>query len=114
MQVSTMKTILLNKFLAVMIVASACSSAAVTQKNTNDESRRALEQRFAQIAAEAHGRVGVAARVLETDEEASLKPGEHFPMQSVYKLPIAMAVLRRIDAGELKLDQMVPVTKGDF
>jgi beta-lactamase class A len=125
MKVSTMKTILFNKFLAMMIVASACSGAATTPKNTpavaavssqakSDESRRALEQRFAQIAAEADGRVGVAARVLETGAEASLNAGEHFPMQSVYKLPIAMAVLRRVDAGELKLDQLVPVTKSDF
>jgi beta-lactamase class A len=126
MQVSTMKMVLLNKCLLVIIVATACSSAATTQKNApaagavapqapkSDKTRRALDQRLVQIAAEARGRVGVAARLLETGEEASLSAGEHFPMQSVYKLPIAMAVLRRVDAGELKLDQMVQVAKSDF
>lgn len=35
-------------------------------------------------------------------------------MQSVYKLPIAMAVLHRVDAGELKLDSLVDVRPRDF
>ena len=35
-------------------------------------------------------------------------------MQSVYKLPIAMAVLHRVDVGILKLDQKVQVTTNDF
>lgn len=36
---------------------------------------------------------------------------EHFPMQSVYKLPIVMAVLDRVDHGALSLDQVIPVSK---
>jgi beta-lactamase class A len=35
-------------------------------------------------------------------------------MHSVYKLPISMAVLQRVDRGELKLDQLVKVEPGDF
>jgi beta-lactamase class A len=35
-------------------------------------------------------------------------------MHSVYKLPIAMAVLQRVDRGELQLDQTVKVEKTDF
>jgi beta-lactamase class A len=35
-------------------------------------------------------------------------------MQSVYKLPIGMAVMKQVDAGKLKLDQQVRVTKEDF
>src|SRR6267378_334413 len=34
-------------------------------------------------------------------------------MQSVYKLPIAMAVLRRVDEGRLRLDQKVHFGPGD-
>lgn len=81
---------------------------------SNENRQPDLEEPFAQIAAEAHGRVGFAARVLETGEEAGMSASERFPMQSVYKLPIAMAILRRVDAGELKLDQMVEVKKSDF
>jgi len=35
-------------------------------------------------------------------------------MHSVYKLPISMAVLQRVDRGELKLDQHVKVEPSDF
>jgi beta-lactamase class A len=73
-----------------------------------------LEEQFRRIAAEAKGRVGVAARVLETGDEAGLAAREHYPMHSVYKLPIALAVLRGVDKGELKLDQKVKVEKSDF
>ncbi|MEW6364231.1 MAG: hypothetical protein AB1714_06285 [Acidobacteriota bacterium] len=52
-----------------------------------------LEKEFAEIAEEARGRVGIAAVVLETGGSAGLNAGEPFPMQSVYKLPIAMAVM---------------------
>jgi beta-lactamase class A len=35
-------------------------------------------------------------------------------MHSVYKLPISMAVLQRVDRGELKLDQQVKIEHSDF
>src|SRR5688572_17012406 len=54
-----------------------------------------LEKQFAQIGDESEGEVGAAAVVIETGEAAMLNPDERFPMQSVYKLPIAMAVLEQ-------------------
>ena len=65
---------------------------------------------FERIAAEAHGHVGVAVRVIETGESVGLHEREHFPMQSVYKLPISMAVLH---AG-LSLDKQVHIAKSDL
>ncbi len=76
----------------------------------NDKLRKEIEQ----IASAAKGRVGVAAEVLETGESISLNPNEHFPMQSVYKLPIAMAVMTQVDNGKLPLEQQVRVEKSDF
>ena len=52
--------------------------------------------------------------VLETGESVSLNPHDHFPMQSVYKLPIGMAVMKQVNGGSIKLDQKVSVTKDDF
>jgi beta-lactamase class A len=73
-----------------------------------------LQNQLAQIASIARGKVGVMAVVLETGEMASLNPHDHFPMQSVYKLPISMAVIKQVDAGKLTLDQKVAVPKSDF
>ena len=52
--------------------------------------------------------------LLESGESTEFRGNERFPMHSVYKLPIAMALLRRVDRRELKLDQTVKVAKSDF
>lgn len=79
-----------------------------------DKQDEKLRKQIEQIAAVAKGRVGVAAEVLETKQSVSLNPHEHFPMQSVYKLPIGMAVMNQIDNGKLLLEQRVRVEKSDF
>jgi len=73
-----------------------------------------LEKQFAEIAAAAKGKVGVAAVVLETGEAAFLNADGHYPMQSVYKLPIAMAVMEQVRLGKLDLDEQSGVTKEDM
>src|SRR5687768_4190638 len=70
-----------------------------------------LEKQIAKIAEEAKGKVGAAAVVLETGEAAMLNADGHFPMQSVYKLPIAMAVMEQVRLGQLELDEIVGVTR---
>ncbi len=73
-----------------------------------------LEKQIADAAKAAKGKVGVAAVVLETGDAAMLNADQRFPMQSVYKLPIAMAVMEQIKRGELDLDEKIGVTKADF
>jgi beta-lactamase class A len=73
-----------------------------------------LRKHFADIARDAKGKVGVAVELLETKESILLNGQEKFPMQSVYKLPIAMAVLHQVDEGALKLEQLIRVTTNDF
>ena len=73
-----------------------------------------LQKRFEQIAAEAKGKVGVYAMLIETGDTAGLNSARHFPMQSVYKLPISMAVMQQAEAEKLNLDEKVGVSKNDF
>ena len=74
-----------------------------------------LLSQVTQIASLAKGRVGVLAMLLETGETvASLNSRDHFPMQSVYKLPISMAVMKQVDDGKLTLDQKVRIAKEDY
>jgi beta-lactamase class A len=122
-----MKRILQTYVLLAAVVAPACSGSitsreaapanmsANSQGAKKDEGRsRELQERIGQIAAEVKGHVGVAAVVLETNDAVALNPHDHFPMQSVYKLPIAMTALRQVDEGKLKLDERVRVEKGDY
>ncbi len=49
----------------------------------------------------------MAMMIVETGETVRWHATERFPMQSVYKMPIAMAVLKAVDEGRLSLDQKV-------
>ncbi|MEO6656043.1 MAG: serine hydrolase, partial [Pyrinomonadaceae bacterium] len=73
-----------------------------------------LDNKFSKIAAETKGKIGIAAVVLETGESASVNADQHFPMQSVYKMPIAMAVMDQVRQGKLELDEKIGVTTDDM
>jgi beta-lactamase class A len=65
-------------------------------------------------AQQRHHRIGMNAILLETHDSASFHGEEHFPMQSVYKFPIAMAVLHAVDENKMKLEQSVQVLASDL
>ena len=74
----------------------------------------ALEDDWRAIATAAKGHVGVAALLIESGQSAALAGSTHFPMQSVYKLPITMAVLQQVDQGKLALDQSIEVRPAEY
>ena len=85
--------------------------SGITTSNTDRTNE--LRARIEQISQAAQGRVGVTATVIETEESVTLNGNQQFPMQSVYKFPIAMAVLAQVDQGKLKLDQKIRVEPSD-
>ncbi len=119
--------------LTFALIASACGGAETNEHSTQNQntavnkpavttetpaakatSDAELEKQFAEIAKEARGKVGVAAVVFETGQNASLNGGDKFAMQSVYKVPISMAVMKQIDAGKFKPLDQIEITKQDF
>ena len=67
-----------------------------------------LQAEMSSISWATRGPVGAAVVVVEGGGSIVALHGEQrFPMQSVYKLPIAMAVLRQVDLGKLRLNQRV-------
>ena len=73
-----------------------------------------LEGQLREITSGVDGTIGVGAFRIETGDAAYIDRHGRFPMMSVYKLPIAMAVLRRIDQGRYTLEQEVAITPEDF
>src|SRR5262249_10503323 len=92
--------------------ASCFATKSTSETHSIDNATQKPDSKLAKqietIAATAKGHVGVSAVVIETGMSVSLNAGDHFPMQSVYKLPISMTVLSQVDAGKLTLDQKVP------
>src|SRR5687768_13968106 len=93
---------------------SSTPTASPTSTPAPEKIDTALQTELAKIVEAAKGRVGVGAVLLETGDTAYVDRGGHYPMQSVYKLPIAMAVLKMVDGGKVKIDQDVSITPDDF
>lgn len=73
-----------------------------------------LRQQIAGIAARAQGRVGVSCSLPETKLDCDLNPDVPLPMQSVYKLPIAMAALHAVEQGKLQVNQKLRFLPSDI
>jgi len=97
-----------SRFIGLAILFFCCNGFSGTTSAAD------LQKRFEAIAKAANGKVGVAVELLETKKSILLNGKAPFPMQSVYKLPIGMAVLHEVDKGMLKLDQLIQVTTNDF
>lgn len=70
-----------------------------------------LRTRIEYIVGHADGNVGVAILGLENDDTLTINGDGRFPMQSVYKFPLALAVLSQVDKGILSLDQRIHIKK---
>lgn len=58
--------------------------------------------------------IGIAVLHIETGDTITLHNKVKYPMQSVYKFPLAQYVLHLVDEHKLSLDQKVHVTKKDI
>jgi beta-lactamase class A len=73
-----------------------------------------LKTKIERISEKAMGNVGVAVICLEDKDTLTVKGDNRFPMQSVYKFPLALAVLDQVDKGILSLNQKIFVQKEDL
>jgi beta-lactamase class A len=92
-------------------IPTGCAGSAATSSR---DSSSPLALRIQQIAATIHGNVGVAVLLLGSNDLTLVRGNDRFPMHSVYKLPIAMAVLHEVDLGRMRLDQPVLLRPDDL
>lgn len=90
-----------------IVLLLACLSASVHAQQNH------LRKQIDSIASHAKARIGVAAMLLETGDTISYRGHDHYPMQSVYKFPISMAILHQVDLGKYTLDQPITWTEAD-
>jgi beta-lactamase class A len=101
-------SIIVNRYALLAVLGlSLISENAFSQKE-------ALRSEIEKIAKTAGGKVGVSLASLEGDDTLTINGQAHFPMQSVYKFPLAMAVLHAVDNGKLSLDQKIHLNKKDL
>jgi beta-lactamase class A len=72
-----------------------------------------LQQELRRIATDAHGKVSVACSLPHSTFNCDLDPNAHPPMQSVFKLPLALTALHLVEQGRFPLDQPMNFFLGD-
>ncbi len=74
--------------------------------------RDSLKANVSRVAAGINARVGVCISMLESSDSAiTYRADERFPMLSVYKFPIAIAVLKEMDRGNLWMERYAPYSR---
>lgn len=73
-----------------------------------------LKEKIARIVAPMRSRVGVSVLGLEDGKAVTVNGESKFPMQSVFKFPLALTVLSEVDKGRLYLNQEIDIRKNDL
>ncbi|MGB9701009.1 MAG: class A beta-lactamase [Thermodesulfobacteriota bacterium] len=108
--------IIWSAILTLLFFCTADLRASEIREKTyiEDQAFKSLEREIQGAAHLAGGIVGVYALHLETGRKISFHAQERFPMASVYKIPIAVQLLHRLDQGELSLDKMITIQAQDL
>lgn len=73
----------------------------------------ALQQKIREIALDAHGKVSVSCALPDSTINCDLEPHSRPPMQSVFKMPLAVAALHLVEEGQFTLDQPIRFLASD-
>ena len=116
----------LLKYFACLRLVHACitpkGTAQGRPQNSRDDGtvasrrgsqRNSLQLRIRNITTDAHGKVSVACALPGDEVSCDLNPNVTPPMQSVFKFPLAVAVLHNVEQGSWSLDQAVHFAPDD-
>jgi len=93
--------------------AGLALAAAIVALSGSTSAPASLQSTIRTIAAEAKGTVAVACGLPGRALDCNLNSATHAPMQSVFKLPLVVTVLRQVEAGRLAMNQLVRFSPDD-
>ena len=95
-------------FIVIISLFIAVQPAFAQEHNYQD-----ISQKIEKLSQGLAGRIGVAAQQIGSGERITVNGDETFVMASTYKVAIAVAILRQVDEGKLKLTDLIdcPVEK---
>ncbi len=73
-----------------------------------------LEARLATLEAGFDGELGVVVRPLGSDERFGWRADESWYLASLIKVPVAIELMARVDAGEVALDERLVLHESDY
>lgn len=96
------------------IIKSALVLSFVFLLNNAFAQQTTLRDQIIELSKPAKGIVGVSVLNLEDRDTVNYNSNSRLVMQSVMKLPIAMAVLHLVDVGKVSLTQTIHIKKKDL
>lgn len=97
-----------------IVITSITSILLLAFPSTNYAQKDDLKTNIEKIVKSSKSDIGIAIESMEDKYTYSFNGTKHFPMESVYKFPIAMAVLNQVDTGKLSLSQKIHITKAQM
>lgn len=99
---------------ACAVLTAGCRAAEPANQSAPAPAAIDARERFEAIRATLGpgGRLGVAAIDVGSGRELRFDADSRYSMASTFKLPLAAAVLARVDAGEMSLDEKLPIPPG--
>lgn len=94
-----------NLFLSTIIFFNSITMFAQISK---------LRTEIENLVSNFDGTIGVSIRCIETNDTLSINGEIKFPMQSVYKFPLMLAILNLIDQGKFSLTDSLFITKQEL
>lgn len=104
----------ISLFAGCFLGTAACGSPARDASGVAHEDTRSLQSVCERAEQEGQGHLGIAALHVESGERFAFHGDDRFPMQSVFKLPLAIELLARVDAGDVRLDEEVTIRPSDL
>jgi beta-lactamase class A len=89
------------------------TDGAITTSQTSKLDDGTLTARLQEISARANGEVGIAVTHVESGRGVNFNGSTRLRLYSVFKLPLAVAVLKKVEAKTLSLDQVVKIDAED-
>jgi beta-lactamase class A len=98
--------------ISILLFALGCSSTPV--KSSPPAAVSPLQQALLDVSAGADGTVAVTVLNFATGERASVHGDRRMPMMSVFKVPLVVVALARVDEGAWKLDQTIEISESEL
>lgn len=92
---------------------SNSSPPANDSQVTSESDATNLHQRLKTLCDGSLGEIGVAVMQVESGQMVAVAGGEKLPLYSVFKLPLAIAVLKGVEENRISLDKKIRVTPED-
>src|SRR5215213_9660569 len=90
------------------------SPAATGEQKQQGDAEQELTRRLELICDTAQGTVGLSVVHIESGKTVSINGKSQLPLYSVFKLPLAIAVLKDMEENRLRLDQKIHVTPAEI